>query len=69
MGVPTKAEPKTPAALNILSLIHIYVETPGGTLIGRVFLTNGKANDLTTVSYTHLDVYKRQGGRRVPFAR
>ena len=27
--------------------IAYYVETPGGTLIGRVFLTNGKANDLT----------------------
>ena len=27
--------------------IAYYVETPGGTLIGRVFLTNGKTNDLT----------------------
>ena len=60
-----------------LSLIHICKEVPGrrgypgymytdlATLYERAGRLKGKEGSITPVSYTHLDVYKRQAKREL----
>ena len=44
--------------LYVLSLIHIYLRGPRG---GIILMGKDFENPWGPVSYTHLDVYKRQG--------